>query len=391
MRIAIVSDLTKWNWAGCEELWAALAGCALERGHKVSVFLCRPDVPDGKVQPLVDCGLDLHVPGKGAAFIDRTRHLSWKAANMIAPLFPPFKALHDLCPDVVLISAGDAIPSSLFLGDLKRSGALRRPYVIVCHNSYLFGPPVEGAARDAAVRYYQGARRVLFVADRTRRETEHLLAAKLPPSTIVRNPVNISDDRAMPLPEASTVRIACLGRVATHSKGQDVLLAALAGAQLKERDWRLSIYGEGPHMNHLALLAGHYGISDRVAVRGHGRDVRAVWAEHHLLALPSRVESAPLAAVEAMLCGRPSIVNDVGGVTDWIQEPETGFVSPGQNIESFEAALVRAWTARPRWASIGLRAHEKAQSMIDPDPGGTVLALLTQASTENGPGGMAPV
>jgi len=380
MRIAIISDLTKWTWAGCEQLWFALADSALESGHKVSVFLCRRNVPHQRMQPLIDRGLELHLPAAGGALVDRTRRLSWRLGDMIAPVFPLFKALDDFSPHVVLISAGDALPSAGFLKQLKRSHALRWPYVVICHNSFLFESPIEGAARDAAVRYYRGARRVFFVAERTRMETEHLLAVKLPHSRIVRNPVNMQDISGLPMPATSAVGIACLGRLAIRSKGQDMLLAALGGPLLKERDWHLSIYGEGPDANHLLLLAKHYGISERVAIKGHTDDVRAIWAENHLLALPSRVESAPLVLVEAMLCGRPSIVNDVGGVTDWISEPETGFVSAGLNIPSFEAALERAWSGRSEWTSIGMRASEKARRLIDPDPGGTLLKLMAEAT-----------
>lgn len=380
MRIAIISDLTNWTWAGCEELWAALAYRALKSAHKVTVFLCRQKTAHHRMQPLLDMGLELHVPGTGAALVDRARKLSWRLGDAIAPLFPLFTALDKLSPDVVLISAGDAIPSAEFLSQLKRSNALRWPYVLVCHNSHLFEHPIDEAARAEAARYYLGARRVLFVAERTRMEVEHLLAVKLPRSEIVRNPVNMKDTSVLPMPAASTVGIACLGRLAINSKGQDMLLAALGGPSLRGCDWHLSIYGEGRDANHLLRLARHYGISDRVAIKGYANDVRAVWAENHVLALPSRVESAPLVVVEAMLCGRPSIVNDVGGVTEWISEPETGFVSAGLNIPSFEAALERAWSARSEWTLIGMRASEKARRLIDPDPGGTLLKLMAEAA-----------
>jgi glycosyltransferase involved in cell wall biosynthesis len=167
-----------------------------------------------------------------------------------------------------------------------------------------------------------------------------------------------------------------------RSKGQDILLAALGSPQLKDRDWNLSIYGEGPHLKNLKLLAEHYQIAKRIDFKGHANDVRAIWAENHLHVLPSRNESAPLVLVEAMLCGRPSVANDVGGVCEWISEPETGFISTGSNIESFRSALERAWSARGDWEAIGQRARAKALQMLDPDPGGTVLRILLEVAAE---------
>ena len=58
MRIAIISDLKGWTWAGCEELWVALAESALHAGHKVAVFLSRGAIPAHKIQPLQEMGLE---------------------------------------------------------------------------------------------------------------------------------------------------------------------------------------------------------------------------------------------------------------------------------------------------------------------------------------------
>jgi glycosyltransferase involved in cell wall biosynthesis len=171
-----------------------------------------------------------------------------------------------------------------------------------------------------------------------------------------------------------------------NSKGQDTLLAALGSPRFIDRDWQLSIYGDGPHQAHLKRLAEHYRISERVAFKGYAHDVRAIWAENHILALSSRNESAPLVIVEAMLCGRPSVANDVGGIREWINEPETGFISDGIDIDSFQDALERAWSARSEWEAIGLRARNKALKMIDPDPGRTVLNILLDVAAQRRPG-----
>jgi glycosyltransferase involved in cell wall biosynthesis len=383
MRISIISDLAGYSWAGCEELWAATARRALLGGHRVAFLQSREEVAPEKIRPLKELGLELIQPPIGARVTHRIRtRVSWKVGTIASKWFPSFSGLDRLAPDVLFINGGEAIPRPDFLDDLVRSHALISPYVVACHNSYLSQKPLEGAARDAAVRYYQGARRVLFVAKRTRNDTEHLLATKIPSARIVRNPVNMTDTACVPILGGRTVRIASVGRLAINAKGQDILLAALGSSEFKDRDWKLSIYGEGPHTAHLKLLSKHYQISERVAFKGHLADVRAIWANNHLLALPSRNESAPLVLVEAMLCGRPSVSNDVGGVREWVSEPETGFISEGIDIESFQRALERAWSARSDWEAIGQRAHEKALKMLNPDPGLAVLNLLLDAAGE---------
>lgn len=389
-RIAIISDLAGWSWAGCEELWAAAARKALQDGHKVAFFKSRDEIAPGKIMPLTALGLELILPSRAASIAAWLRkRVSYRLGNLAATWFPSSFGIGRFAPDVILLNVGDALPRPEFINDLERSGALAFPYVVLCHNSFLFEKPIVRQTQVIAARAYQRATRVLFVATRTYKETEHLLAARLSHVTIVRNPVNIGDTSPLPMPSGTTVRIASLGRLAINSKGQDILLAALGSPQFKDRDWQLSIYGEGPHLPQLKLFAQHYQIESKVAFRGYAQDLRAVWAENHLLALPSRNESAPLVLVEAMLCGRPSVSNDVGGITEWISEPETGFISEGIDIDSFQSALERAWAARPEWEAIGQRAREKALQMIDPDPGGTVLKILLEVTAENRSGILA--
>ena len=384
MRIAMISDLeNKWAWAGCEELWAATAMRALQAGHQVTFFQSRDSIDPQKILPLQKLGLRVVRQSIGNRFVRfLEQRVSWRLGSLAGRWIHSYPELHNFDPDVVFITKGQPSPPPEFLASLERSGVLKYPYLLRCHSSFLFGAPIDRSARERNARFYSGARRVLFVAERTRKDTEHLLAVKLPQARIVRNPVNLSDTSPLPMPGGSTLRIAAVGRVSMPTKGLDILLAALGAPQWKNRDWALSIIGDGDHLPLLKDLAEHYEIADRVAFKGFTADIRAVWAEHHLLALPSRNESAPLVVVEAMLCSRPTVANNVGGVCDWISEPETGFISEGIHIESFQAALERAWSARQTWEAMGRRAREKALQMIDPDPGNSILKILQEVVAE---------
>src|SRR4029450_7098540 len=114
----------------------------------------------------------------------------------------------------------------------------------------------------------------------------------------------------------------------------------------------------------------------RTEFLGHVEDIRALWAENHLLVLPSRAEGTPLALVEAMLCGRPAVVTDVGGNAEWIAEPETGFVAEAPTAKSFGAALERAWQARDHWQKLGMQAHNKASQKFDSSSGRSLLNVV---------------
>lgn len=245
MRVAIISDHRGWDWAGCEEVWLGVASQALELGHKVAVFLCRRNVPREKIEPLIDRGMEVHVPGRGTTIVERTRRISWKLASLIAPLSAPFQAIEGFSPDVVLYNLGDAIPNAVVLDQIKRARALRWPYVVMCNNSHLFDPPPEGSHRDAAIEIYQGARLVLSTAARAISDVEQMLAASVAESRVVRNPVTMKDTSALPMPANPVVQLAQIGRLDYIQKGQDTLLAALGTCSFRQDQWQLTVYGDG--------------------------------------------------------------------------------------------------------------------------------------------------
>ena len=230
------------------------------------------------------------------------------------------------------------------------------------------------------IAYFRGAHRVGFVARRNWEFAETMLAADLPNACVVRNPVNLIDLTPVPWPAASEPRLACVARLDADHKGQDILFAILAQEPWKSRPWTLRLYGDGRHRSFLIDLAQFRGVSDRVEFRGHVDDIHTIWAENHLLLMPSRCEGIPLALVEAMLCGRPSVVTDIGGNAEWVMEPRNGFVAEAPSSSSFGAAMERAWRARGSWEEIGLNAHRDATSLHDPNPGRTIIRMLIEAA-----------
>jgi glycosyltransferase involved in cell wall biosynthesis len=107
-----------------------------------------------------------------------------------------------------------------------------------------------------------------------------------------------------------------------------------------------------------------------------------VWARHQLLVLPSREESMPIAIMEAMYCGRPALVTDVGDNARFVRHRETGYVARGDRTAALADALEEAWSDRDRWPELGRRAHAAFTADRDPDPGGTLLALLLSLVSE---------
>jgi len=154
---------------------------------------------------------------------------------------------------------------------------------------------------------------------------------------------------------------------------------------LARPEWRdlpveLNLFGSGPYELGLRRMAGMLRLNN-VHFHGHVNDIRAIWEQNHMLVLPSRYEGLPLTLVEAMWCGRPAVVTDVGGNAELCVDDETGFVAPAATVSSFNDTLRRAWERRKEWPDMGQAARARVEVQMPKDPIGVFCAQLETCAT----------
>jgi len=367
------------TWGGSEELWAKTAFEALQVGHEVFVSV----VGWAKEAPKLG-----ELERRGAKILRRyNRDFPAQGASFVA--VSSYRNLFKINPDVLVVNQAASFEV------IERSDLLELlyltpiPFVLVCHWNQNVPILADDCRRAHACNIFSRAFRVLFVSNQNRIEAERQLARRISNADLVLNPVNLSDRSYLSWPDSKTVRLASVGRLSTWSKGQDVLIEALSADQWKQRDWRLTLYGAGSDERYLRSLVEFFGLQGRITFAGHQGDVRAIWAEEQVLVMFSRAEGAPMALVEAMLCGRPAIVSDVGGNREWITEGQTGFVTEAPLIGLARAALDRAWSAREDWKAMGLQAHKLATARISGSSIPTLLDVVLEASRHKRPAGAA--
>lgn len=384
VRIAIITTMVGSPWGGSEYLWASTAEQALGAGHEVIISLFEWSVQHPIVQYLQQQGAILlprvlpkhnftsKVQQKFWSFFPENSHFKRKS---------PFQPVFDCKPDIICVNQGsvyEAMAYSNFVTQLLQSSI---PYFLIGHvNGDRFNP--DSQTQKIAKSLFAKAARVGFVSYQNWKLAERQLAQTIPNAVVIQNPVNMSDRSLLPYPFQSTPNFAVVARLDRSFKGQDILFEALSSPSWQERDWYCNLYGSGPDQDYLDALAHHYGIRDRIHFKGHLTDIRAIWADNHLLILPSRDEGTPLALIEAMFCGRPAIVTDVGGNTEWIQEPNTGFIAEAPTAKSLASALERAWSAQADWKQMGMQAYQYVTKNIDPEPGKRFLELILESSRE---------
>jgi glycosyltransferase involved in cell wall biosynthesis len=128
----------------------------------------------------------------------------------------------------------------------------------------------------------------------------------------------------------------------SHDKGIDMLVEAWASIAPLHPDWRLSIFGSGPDEESLRRQARDLGLDDEQIFHGLTTDLDAALSSASVYALPSREEGFPIALMEAMAYGLPSVAFDCApGIRELLEDECSGLlVNPG-NVPGFAAALER--------------------------------------------------
>jgi glycosyltransferase involved in cell wall biosynthesis len=99
-------------------------------------------------------------------------------------------------------------------------------------------------------------------------------------------------------------------------KGVDTLIAALAAIHAAgETTRRLAIVGWGPEYARLSEMAEQNGLNRHIAFYG-ALDAREAFALGRIVVAPSRAESLPYVAMEAIAAGKTVIATDVGGLPE---------------------------------------------------------------------------
>jgi glycosyltransferase involved in cell wall biosynthesis len=283
------------------------------------------------------------------------------------------QGLSQLQPHMALVSQGGNL-DGIDLADVCRQVGL--PYVLLAQKAAEIFMTYD-VGRALIRQVYEAARHCFFVSHHNLELTRRQLALPLPQATVVRNPVNVPLDAELPAPPTSdSWQLACVARLDILDKGQDILLQVLARPHWRGQPLHVTFFGSGPHHQGLVEMADFLGLTEVVSFAGHVPDVAAIWQTHHALVLPSRYEGLPLALAEAMLCGRPAIAADAGGVAELLLDNETGFLATAATPDAFDEALGRAWARRAEWPALGQRAAAHARTLVPLEAGADFAQLL---------------
>jgi glycosyltransferase involved in cell wall biosynthesis len=243
------------------------------------------------------------------------------------------------------------------------SAELGLPYVVSVHGLDAFATrQVSGRAgewcRRISLRVYRGSRRVICISERVREEVL-LGTGQTCRTSVVYNGVDPELFSPGSEPAPADPVVLCVGNLIS-TKGQSVLIRAMASISSDFPSLTLDLIGEGPEFNRLQALAQQLGLASRVHFLGtkSRTEVAAAMRRCTLFALPSSYEGLGCVYLEAMSCGKPVIGCRGQGIAEVIRQGSNGFLVGPDNEKELALALTMLLRDESRRRNLGAAARD---------------------------------
>lgn len=359
LRIVFIAANEGVPWGGSEYCWGNAAARLAKHGVQVSISVKRWPKPASQIMDLQALGCRIHfrpVPGR---------------ARRLARKFPPWTAYHlrhvkkvTRAADLVVISQGGSHDGLLWMEAAQSAGC---KYASISQGGVVSWWP-EPDLEERLAKAYESAAAAYFVSEALLDLCRRKFVTPLGRGKVIRNPFNVSYDARPPWPmHEDPLSLAFVSRLEISGKGHDVLLQVLSLPHWRERNVRVLLYGDGPNQRSLRRMIEVAKLTS-IDFGGFASNIEQIWANNHALILPSRHEGMPLTLVEAMLCGRPAIITDVGGVRELLRDNVNGFLAKAPTVELLDEAMNRAWQNRHRLKEMGEQAAMDVRKFVSPDP-----------------------
>lgn len=164
--------------------------------------------------------------------------------------------------------------------------------------------------------------------------------------------------------EEPDVVLVHIGRFSPE-KSHLLLIESFAMAVKQYDTMHLWLVGDGELRPVVEDQVSKRGLQEKVSFLGIRANVAKLYAEGHLLILPSNWEGSPQVIMEAMAAGLPVIATAVGGVPEMVEDGITGILVPPRDSESLTQAILQLATAPKLREKMGDAAIERAKERFD--------------------------
>ena len=128
----------------------------------------------------------------------------------------------------------------------------------------------------------------------------------------------------------------------TERKGVDVFVKAAAKLADKHPDAHFMICGEfrsAELRQKLTEIAERAGLASRLHEVGFQTNIGAFMTASDIWTMPSRNDAFPLVGLEVAAAGRPIVASGIGGIPEMVEDGETGYLIPSDDVDALADRL----------------------------------------------------
>lgn len=149
----------------------------------------------------------------------------------------------------------------------------------------------------------------------------------------------IDGERFRSGPEARTIDLVLVGRL-VPIKRVDLFVETVKCVQRAIPNVTARIIGDGPLRSQLEELSRTLGVQGNVSFMGWQGSVEVWLRRSRLFVLTSDSEGLSLSLLEAMLCGLPAVVSNVGDLKDVVEDGVNGYLVSERAPEAFAVRII---------------------------------------------------
>ncbi len=316
---------------------------------------------DGAVRSLILCT-------ETDPYTDRLRRGNYlnvevRSETALNSIWDWFRVFREIRPQVIVFVYGTLLQLPWYASAAGWFAGIRRLYAF----QHLIPPPVPPKVEGKSIR--DRVRRIIG------RRTRRLLTLRVPPYVCTKT-ICVSDavrwslvrNYGFPLRKTMTVHngvslskftpssngggtirgtlglrsdefvLVCAARL-SEEKGIEILLQAVHQLLQKSLSCRCIIVGDGYLRDSTLEQIRTLGLTDHVFMEGFHEDIRPYLRAANAFILTSHREGLPFAVLEAMACGLPCIVTNVGGNAEAVAHKVTGLVVSAGSVDEVAEAI----------------------------------------------------
>lgn len=151
---------------------------------------------------------------------------------------------------------------------------------------------------------------------------------------------------------------------ASYEKGIDYLVEAMA---LVPKPWKLILVTGGEYLSKVREKIKSLWMEDSVELPGvlDYETTRTYYARADVVVVPSVwLESFCLVGLEAMANGKPVVAFRTGGIPDWLDDGQTGFLAAVKDVQELAAKIATLLSDRELAQKMGRKGYERVSTVF---------------------------